>query len=238
MKTSLSPLVLAAGLLLAATTTHAQDAPIMALDPTLMAGWTGNVGNAMVHPSTAGASRPAAKAATASFAYTATPALQQQTVATAAKRLQATDAAAAKELTAAFAPGKSDYAALYRGMLKDTGLRENDAADALACYLVTGYQIVSGLTGDHDISPAQNRGARAQVAAVLAGNPQLGTAAARAQLGEEFKLQTVLLGSAWVGAVKAGTQAAYRESVVALFKNQYQMDMTQMQLTAQGFTKK
>jgi len=225
---------LAAGLLLAAASSAHGQEPIMALDPTLMVGWTGNTGNAMAH---AGTSRPASKTATARFAYTATPALRQQTVVAVTKRLQATNAAAAQELTAAFGPGKADYAALYRAMLQDTGLRENDAADALASYLITGYQIVSGLTGDHDISPAQNRGARAQVAAVLAANPQLRTPAAWAQVGEEFKLQTVLLGSGWVGATKAGTQQTYRQRVVTLFKNQYQMDMTQLQLTANGFTK-
>ena len=228
----------AAGLLLAAPAARAQD-PIMALDPTLMAGWSGNTGNAAATPKSTGTRRPATApkpAARTNFAYTSTPALRQQTVARLAKRLQATNAATAQALTAAYGPGKTDYGLVYRAMLKSSGLRDNDAADALAGFLVVGYQVVNDVK-DEEITPVMERGARAQVAAVMAQNPQLAAPATRAQAGEEFKLQSVVVATGWQEAVQAGTQAAYQQSIAALFKNQYHMDLARLRLSAQGFGK-
>jgi len=177
----------------------------------------------------------ARSAASVNFAYTSTPDMRQQTVAGLVKRLQPTNAAAAKEIINIFGPGKTDYGQQYQAMIKSTGLRDNDAVDALTNYLITGYQIVNNLTGDYDISKAQNLGARAQVATLLASKASMKTRAARAQVGEEYKLQSVLLGAGWVGAVKANTQATYRQNVAVMFKNQYHMNMAQLKLTAQGF---
>ncbi|RYE25025.1 MAG: hypothetical protein EOP45_05240 [Sphingobacteriaceae bacterium] len=228
--------------LLTTDTTQAQDFIFNpTLDPTAAIGYAaGEILKADIAKkagisSSTGTNRPTAAA---SLTYKSTPALRQQTVTTLAKRLQPNNSAGAKAVTDNFGPGKTDYGQQYQAMIKSMGLYDNNAADALTNYLITGYQIVNNLTGDHDISTAQNLGARAQVATLLASKPSLKTPANCAQLGEQFKLQTVLLGSGWVGSVKANTQVTYQKDVAAMFKRQYHMDMAQLKLTAQGFAKK
>ena len=217
-------------LLMLAANTRAQDAPIMALDPTLMAGWSGNIAstNNSWHPTA-----PVKK----NFSYTSTHALRQRVVASFASRLQNQNSQGAQTLRAAFGPGKTDYEDVYQQLLKTSALHNNDAADALAGVILTGYQIVNAIQ-DKQVTPAMERGARAQVAAILAKNPKINTAAARAQISEEFKLQTVLLALGWQETVKNNTQATYRKSIASMFQNQYHMDLLKLKLTVQGFVKK
>ncbi|WP_133300161.1 hypothetical protein [Mucilaginibacter terrenus] len=220
----------ASTLLLTASKVSAQD-PIMALDPTLMAGWSGNLayGNSAAHRSTT--------ASKTNFAYTSTPALRQQVVASFSKRLQASSPQGAKALNTAFGPGKADYGQVYQQMLKTSALHDNNAADALAGLLLAGYEIVNQVQDDK-ITPAMERGTRAQVATLIASNPKMSNAAQRARLSEELKLQTVLLALGWQETLKANTQAAYRQSIASMFQNQYHLDLTQLKLTTNGFAKK
>ena len=141
-------------LLTVATRTYAQDAPIMALDPTLMAGWSGNIA------STNNSWHPTATAKKKTFSYTSTPALRQQVVAKFAERLQIQSPNGAQTLRAAFGPGKADYGEVYQQLLKTSALHDNDTADALAGVILAGYQIVNNLQDDQ-ITPAMERGARA-----------------------------------------------------------------------------
>ncbi|MDO7875490.1 hypothetical protein Q5H93_12170 [Hymenobacter sp. ASUV-10] len=174
------------------------------------------------------ATRPAV-----STAYKSTPALRQQTVQSYANRLKTSNPSGAQAVTAAFGPGKYDYGHVYRGILDGTGLRDNDAADALAAYMLMGYAIVHNIQDGKAITVPMARGVRAQVAPLLAANSQARGRAA--QLGEEMKLQTVIVQGGWQSAIKEGKLTAYQQSIGQLFKTQYGLDLSQLKLTSQGF---
>lgn len=176
------------------------------------------------------ATRPAA-----STAYTPTPALRQQTVQGYVDRLKTSNPAGAQAIASAFGPGKYDYSQTYRQILDGTGLRENDATDALACYLIMGWAVVHNVQNGKAITIPMAQGVRAQIAPLLAGNPQVRTRAA--QVGEELKLQTVVVQGGWQAALKEGKLAAYQRGIGNLFKTQYGLDMSQLKLTSQGFTR-
>lgn len=176
------------------------------------------------------ASRPTASASTA---YTPTPALRQQTVQGYVNRLKTSNPAAAQAVASVFGPGKYDYSQTYREILKDTGLRENDAADALAAYMLMGWAVVHNVQDGKAITMPMAQGVRAQVAPLLADNAQARSRAA--QLGEEMKLQTVIVQGGWQSALKEGKLVAYQQGINKMFKTQYGMDMSQFKLTNQGF---
>jgi hypothetical protein len=182
-----------------------------------------------------GAARPAASARTGT-AYTPTPALRQQTVQGFVSRLKISDLSTSQSIAANFGPGKYDYSKIYRDLTKDVGLRENDATDVLASYMILGWMIVNNVTDDKAITTPMTQGLRAQIAPLLADNPQARTHAA--QVGEEMKLQTVVVHSGWQSAIKQGKLTAYQQGINNMFKTQYGMDMTQFKLTSQGFAKK
>lgn len=223
--------LLLAGLLAASwLPAHAQVDLQTFSDATVQAGLTATMANAIKHSNTAG--RPATGAATTKrFDYTPTAALRQQTVQQLAARLKPSNPAAANSL----ATGKVDYSRIYRSIVQGTSLPENDAAAALASYLVTGYLIVNGIHDDNAITPGMAQGVRAQVAGTLAGNSQLASPAAVAKLGEEMKLQTVLLTATWQQSIKNNNEAAFRTSTSQLFSKQYGFDMTRVRPTAKGF---
>ena len=204
-------------------------------DATVQAGLTATMVNAIKHSNMATAGRSATSAATTKrFAYTPTAALRQQTVQQLAARLKPSNPAAANSL----ATGKVDYSKIYRSIVQGTSLPENDAAAAVASYLVTGYLIVNGIHDDNAITPGMAQGVRTQIAGTLAGNSQLASPAAIAKLGgrgEEMKLQTVLLTATWQQSVKNNNEAAFRASTSQLFSKQYGFDMTRVRPTAKGF---
>jgi hypothetical protein len=181
---------------------------------------------------TAAARRPTASTSTA---YTPTPALRQQTVQGYVNRLKTSNPAGAQAIMSAFGPGKYDYNKTYREILDGTGLRENDATDALACYMIMGWAVVHNVQDGKAITIPMAQGVRTQIAPLLAGNPQMQTRAA--QVGEELKLQTVIVQGGWQSAIKEGKLAAYQQGIGNLFKTQYGMDMSQFKLTSRGFTK-
>jgi hypothetical protein len=218
-------------LLLAVPQAHAQDAPIMALDPTLMAGWSGNLayGNKV--------SGKANAAVKTNFTYTTTPALRQQVVATFAKRLQAKSPQGAYAVNTTFGPGKADYDAFYRQMLSKSSLLNNNVADALTGLILVSYQIVNNISGA-EINSAMESMARTQIASILAKNPKITSEATRAQMGEEMKLQSVVMVLGLQESAKTNTEQAYRQSIANMFQKQYGSDLTKMTLTNQGFVKK
>lgn len=171
-----------------------------------------------------------------STAYTPTPALRQQTVQACVDRLQASSPAGAQAVAAAFGPGKYDYSQTYREILKGTGLRENDATDALACYMLMGWAVAHNVQDDKAITIPMAQGVRDQIAPLLTTSAKLRTRAA--QIGEEMKLQTVLVQGGWQAAIKQGKLAAYQQSINNMFKTKYGMDMNEFKLTSQGFAKK
>ena len=177
-------------------------------------------------------------AATKSLPFTPTAPLQQQTVQRYASRLRAKSPAAAQAIGANFGPGKYDYGTIYRGLIAGYNLRENDAADATAAYLVLGWMIVNNVQNDKAVTPAMVQGARAQLAPRLAANAQLTAPGAAAQVGEEMKLQSVVVQAGWLAAIKENKLPAYRQGIAEQFKTHYKLDLSQLKLTPQGFASK
>ena len=133
-----------------------------------------------------------------------------------------------------------DFETTYAQILDGTGLRAANAADAMAVYLLMGYAIVHNLQDDKDITPALARGVRQQVQGILLNNPKLkpNDPVAAANLGEEMKLQAVVLQAGWQSALKEGKLAAYQQQTAQLFKTPYGLDLNALRLTAQGFAKR
>lgn len=178
----------------------------------------------------------ATKTSAASTAYTSTPALRQQTVQGYVSRLKGSNPAGAQAVNTAFGPGKYDYGQVYRGILDGTGLHDNDAADALAAYMLIGYAVVHNIQDGKAITPAMARGVRGQVAPLLAGS---GSSRSRlAQLGEEMKLQTVIVQGGWQSAIKEGKLAAYQQGIGKLFQTQYGLNLSQLKLSSQGLVQR
>jgi hypothetical protein len=185
-----------------------------------------------------GAATTTKKTTAVSRPYTPTPTLRQQTVQAYADRLRPSDPTTAQVTLDTFGPGKVDYGQQYRALLAGTGLRENDAVDALAVYMLIGYAIVHNVQDSKAITPTMARGLRNQVAATVGGNAAFSAPGGAAKLGEEIKLQTVIIQYGWQGAIKAGTLPAYRQRITSMFSREYNMDMSQLKLTNQGLAKK
>jgi len=173
-----------------------------------------------------------------SLAYSPTPALNQQTVQRYIDRLKSKNPAASQAIAENFGSGKYNYNQIYRGLVENTGLKENDAADAMSAYLILGYMIVNNVQNDNAITPTVTQGVRSQVISLLASNSQLKAPGVTAQLGEELKLQTVLAQAGWRGAIKENTLPSYQRGIADLFRNRYGMDLTQVVLTNNGFAKR
>ncbi|RTQ49001.1 hypothetical protein EJV47_15540 [Hymenobacter gummosus] len=178
------------------------------------------------------------KNAAISRPYTPTPALKQQTVKAYADQLRPSDPTTAQVTLDTFGPGKVDYGQVYRGMLTGTGLRENDAVDAMTLYMLVGYAIVHNVQDGKAITPAMARGLRTQVASTAGGSAAFASPGGAAKLGEELKLQAVILQFGWEGAIKAGTLPAYRQRIAGMFRRDYNLDMAQLKLTSQGLARK
>ncbi|MDB5269398.1 MAG: hypothetical protein JWP58_2438 [Hymenobacter sp.] len=235
------PLVLGGALLLGTTSrSYGQVGP--ALDMTLMTGWTGGAAVQYDLEKRAAAAKGShgTAAAAPAYAYRPSPAMREQTVERAVEKLKSTNPEGARVLNTAFGPGKYDYDQTYAEIIKGTGLRATDAADAMAGYLLMGYAIVHNIQDEKTISPTLARGVRTQVAGILANNPNLrpDDPLAAAKFGEELKLQTVILQGGWQSAIKQNAFPAYRSSVAQNFRSSYGLDLGQLKLTAQGFAKK
>ena len=186
-----------------------------------------------------GTAATTAKAASArrSFAYVPTAALQKQTAAAYVAKIRAADPAAAATVATSLA-GKTNYPVLYHELNDGNGLRENDAADVMATYLVENWIIVNGITDGKLITPAKMQAVRAQTTGTLAGNSSLRSAAALAQFGEQLKLNTAMLEVGRLRSQHDGTSAAYRQKVATQLQSQFHLDMSQLQLTSRGLVKK
>jgi hypothetical protein len=96
--------------------------------------------------------------------------------------------------------------------------------------------VVHNVQDGKAITVPMAQGGRAQIAPLLA--PNLTTAGAAAQLGEEFKLQTAVLFAGWQAASKSGQLPGFRQRVGSSFQTQYHFDLAQMQLTNKGLAKR
>lgn len=178
--------------------------------------------------------RAAPPAGPASYRYVPTAALRQQTVRAVARQLQASDPTQAQAVRRHFGPGQADYDQLYTALLRASGLTDNDAASALALYLEAGYRIVNDVVDDGVVTPAMERGLRRQAAGLLAHQPGLRTPGAVARLGEQLKLQSVLLTLDWQAARASRQLPAFRATVARQLQRAYGFDMRVLRITTQG----
>jgi len=226
-------------------TAAAQDIGTPALDPVMLGqGMTMNAairaqGEYLAAGKHCTATRSADKSGVSatSLTYRGTPALRQQIVRSTATKLQATSPKQGTALTAAFGPDKADYGQLYAAAIKGSGLRDNDAASAIAAYIEMGYAIANNLPDTRTISATMERGLRTQAAGLI--GERLRSPAAVAQFGEEMKLQAVLLLLGWQSSQKAGpaATASYGRGVAERFR-QLGLDMSSLCIGEQGLVRK
>ena len=171
-----------------------------------------------------------------SLAYTPTPALRQQTVQNLARQLQARNVAAGQAITNAFGPGKTDYNQLFGQMVQQSGLPANNAATAFAAYLEIAYVAVNNVP-EASVTPAMDRALQRQTSSLLSGNTSLTSPAAVARLGEELKLQAVVLYLGWQAAKKNGQEAQFKTNIANTFKSKG-LDLAALRFTNSGLVKR
>ena len=174
----------------------------------------------------------------ANLSYVPNEALKRKTVNNYVAKLKRYNPAVATAVAQNFAPGKFDYAALYQEVNKSSGLKENDAADVLAVYIILNWMIVNDVKDGNAITVPMARGVRTQTASIMANNQKLSTPGMAAQIGEQLKLNTVILQTGWVQSIKDKTDVNYRQKIAENFRNLYHFDIAQMKLTDQGLGKK
>ncbi len=198
----------------------------------------GRPGSSASRATNAAATPRNTSATSAGLPYTVTPALKQKTVQGYIDRLKTKNPAAAQAVATNFGPGKYDYNTIYQGLVKGNGLRQNDAVDAMTAYLVLGWMIVNNVQDGNAVTPVMVQGVRAQFASRLATDARLTAPGAAAQLGEEMKLQCVVVQGGWQSAIRENALPAYQQGIAALFSKQWGLALSQLTLTGQGFAKK
>jgi hypothetical protein len=172
-----------------------------------------------------------------SYAYVPTEALRQETVRRAVANTQGVNSAGGRAIAEYFGNKHRSYQSYYDTSRRNTALPDNDAAAAMAIYLLAGYLIINNYRTDVT-TPAMAQGVRNQLLPLLASSPRYATPAAIAQAGEDMKLQTVLLTAGWQQSIKAGTSEAFRRNTAAYFTDHFNMDFTKKRPSSQGFVNK
>lgn len=235
--------VSAAGVALA--TAPALQAQVMALSPTTMIGYAGTtaagtharrqIGAQLATPR-ARAQAPAGISAAQVVArtnYRPDPAVRQQVYARAIASVQKTSPADAAKMKQLLTSGqiRNEVA----GYLAKNGMSANSLVDTTALYLA--YAWIAAQGRNDDPTPAQLKGLRAQVARTFANMPQLLAAdnALKQELGEANILQASLSSALANQMVQnPGIAAKARAAVVQGVKSTYQIDLSRLQLTANG----
>ena len=171
------------------------------------------------------------------LSYTPTKTLQQKTLQELGNKLQARNPVAGQTLFNVFGPGKADYSQLFTQMVQQSGLPANNAATALAALLEVGYVIVNNVQNTSSITPAVDRALQQQAAGLLSQNKKLTSPAIVSKLGEELKLQSVVLYLGWQSALKNSQVNDYSSAIAKQFKGMG-FDLSQVRLTSKGFVKK
>lgn len=232
-----------AGVALAAA--PALDAQVMALSPTTMIGYAGTtaagtqarqqIGARLAAPRgrvalPAGASIAQVAARTS---YRPDPAVRQQVYARTVAQVQKTSPADAAKMKQLLMSGKIlDEVA---GFLASNGMSANSLVDTTALYL--GYAWIAAQGRNDDPTAAQLKGLRGQVARTFATMPALlgASNALKQEVGEANIIQASLssaLANRMVQDPKIAGQA--RAAVVRGVKSTYQIDLSRMDLTAEG----
>lgn len=219
----------------------AQD-PILALNPTTMIGYAGTTaGNAYAQrkvgarlttraPARSAVS-PAQAIARTSFRPNA--AVRNQVYARTVAKAQQVSPADAAKLRQLLASGK--FHAEAASYLARYGMSANNVADATAMYLASAWFASRGNNGDP--TPAQMAGLRRQIALAMATTAEMVRAsdATKQEIAEASLLQAMFSGSLAEAAARdpAGS-AQYRTAAIRGVKASYQIDLSRLNLTAQG----
>lgn len=228
---------------LVATGASAQDA-IMALNPTTMIGYAGTTAGNAYKPRDFGPRlsrarsrpRPAAVspiAVISRIAFRPDPAVRRQAYSHAVAAIQRVSPPDAAQLRTQLASGRLRSAATsYLGRY---GMSPNNLVDTTALYLASAWFATRASAGDP--SPAQMAGLRRQVALTFATMPRvLGAGdAAKQALAEANIIQAALTGSlANAAAADPKVAGSVRINVARAVQDTYQLDLTRLNLTAQG----
>jgi hypothetical protein len=215
----------------------AQDA-VVALSPTLMTGWSGNVA---AHEQTQRqfggsfqqarrASRPATPA---QFAFRPDPAVRQKVYARAVAQARKNDPAEAEKLRQLLQSGVLTRD--MRAYMGRYGMSTNNVADTTALYLALAWQIANGTPDDP--SRAQMSGLRSQVASTFAGMPNFvrAGAAVKQDLSEANLIQAAYAANIGNAMEKdRSLQPRARAAMVKGVMSLYGLDLRKVTLTAQG----
>lgn len=217
-------------------------AQVMALSPTTMIGYAGTsaagqqarrqlgsrLATRAVRPTASGLS--STPAAAASLRYRPDAAVRQQVYGRAIAQIERSspgDAALVRRQLTSGAVRREVSAFLGR-----YGMSADDVADTTALYLASAWLASRGSAGNP--SAAQMRGLRAQVAASMGPIAQAGNAT-KAEIAEANIVQTAFTSNAANDAAKDPSYAPkVRAAVVKAVRDAYQMDLSQLDLTAQG----
>ncbi len=152
----------------------------------------------------------------------------------AAARAQSPQMAA--ELEKAFA---TDIIAQIAPELRRLGLSADDMADMTAAYWVAAWEAAHGIVGKPS-DPAQVRGARTQIAGVMATNPALArmSDADKQDVADTMLLQTLLVDARMRAAAGAGAamQKKMGDAIAAEAAQTLKVDLTRVTLTDKGFS--
>ena len=236
-------IVSAAALAALAAPAAAQD-PIMALNPTTMIGYAGTTAGNAYKPRDFGPRLSRARAqprarpvnpagVIARTAFRPDPAIRQQAYTRAVATVQQASLQDAAQLRTQLASGRiRTAAASYLGRY---GMSPNNLVDTTALYLASAWFATRASAGDP--SAAQMAGLRRQVALTFSTMPRvLGASdAAKQVLAEANVIQAVITG-ALANAAAANPRAAgsVRTNVARAVQDTYQLDLTRLNLTAQG----
>ncbi|NJR78472.1 DUF6683 family protein [Sphingomonas corticis] len=221
----------------------AQDV-VMALDPTLMTGWSGvaaageyakrDFGTRLSRSSARRSALAATPAATAArLAYQPDAAVRNRVYGRTIAQIEKSspkDAAQVRQLLMSGAMRRD----VARHMAR-YGMSPNNLADTTGLYLATAWMASRGSNADP--TPAQMKGLRAQVAGVMAGMPAMAGAsnATKAEIAEANIVQAAFASAAGGHAARDASFApTVRSAVVRGVKGSYQMDLSRLNLTNSG----
>lgn len=173
-------------------------------------------------------------AANVDLGYRVTPALQREAVDGYIARIARQNPDAAQVMRTQLS--RQNYASIYNGMIKDSTLRPNDAADAVTFYTLIGWQIAN--KNPAEISDTKIEAVRRQLAPALAANARLAAPTTRAALGEEMKLLALTLHAGWQSAMKEGRTRQYSDGIARMWQAQTGRDLRAVKLTDAGFSRR
>jgi hypothetical protein len=166
----------------------------------------------------------------ARFPFQASAALRQQVLNEFLDRVSRNSPEAAKAVATEFR--RPAFRNSFENSVRAVGFSPDDAADVMAIYLVTGWEIVRGT----DATLPAVRAVRRQVAGQMAHNAALRDPTTRAKFAEELKIITTLLGGSVENARREGNATQFATGVAAHYREAINRDLRTMRLTRDGLS--